>query len=513
MRFGMPTCFGWCLLATAVMAAEGTAPVPSPQARKLIGSTPHTFDATSPIRSESLRDLNLGQRDFRIGLSLKTADHSRDDLGDLLSLWDGTLRTGFHLGLRNNTGCTSSQPNWRQLEFGIDANTEPQFRDEGKPGEALLGFALCVHAGELYVATCEPGREHAGKVYRYGGPNQWIDMGRLDGANSVTALASFNGHLYAATGKYRLGGSALPNSENETRGGRVYRFLSPNQWELVGDLDPTEAVAALVNFDGRLYASSLYAPAGFFRYEADGKWTSIPTPNNKRVDALGVHSGGLYATSYDSGSVYRFDGKAWTDLGLVGTDNTQTYSFAPFGGALHVGTWPSGRVFRLGEKNTWIDTGRLGQELEVMAMLMHNGSFYAGTLPLAEVYRFDGTDRWTRLKQLDETADVKYRRVWTMAAYQGRLFSTTLPSGKIWSMTTGGCVTYDRELEPGWQAVVAERKGNRLRLYVNNRQVAESIPFDAALSLDTKGISLKIGDGPRGRFVGQMRDVWLDLGE
>lgn len=497
-------------LPTSMPAA---APVPSKKALTWIGSTPRTFDAVSAIDIAPVSGIDLQARNFRIGLSLKTADSSRDDLGDAISLWDGSTRTGFHLGLRNNTGCTSSQPNWRQLEFGIDANTTPEFRDEGVPGAALLGFALSAHQGELYVATCEPGSDQAGKVYRYAGPGKWIDLGRLDGSNSVTALASFGGHLYAATGKYRLGGSALPNSTNETRGGRVYRFVAPGKWDLVGDLDPTEAVAALVNYDGRLYASSLYAPAGFFRYEADGKWTAIPTPNGKRVEAMGVHRGGLYASSYDSGSVYRFDGKEWIDLGLVGVDNTQTYSFTTFGNALHVGTWPSGRVFRLSDQNTWIDTGRLGMETEVMAMLPYNGSFYAGSLPLAEVYRFDGDARWTRLKQLDETPDVKYRRVWTMAAFQGRLFCTTLPSGRIWSMSTGGCVTHDRELPTGWQTIVAERTGKVLRLYVNDQKVAESAPFAAELSLDTKNLTLRLGDGPRGRFVGQLRDVWFDVDE
>ncbi len=503
----------WCLSAGLAMAAEpAAAPKPSTKAKWLVDHTAVTLNGQPSTALESSPKVDLGNRDFRVGASLNAPGESDHDLGDVLSLWDSTRRVGFHLGLRNNTGCTSSQPNWRHLEFGIDAGTTPQFQDEGRPGAALLGFALCVHEGALYVSTCEPGRDQAGRVYRYDGPQKWIDMGQLDGANSVTALVSFNGHLYAGTGKYRLGGSALPNSENETRGGRVYRFVAPGEWKLVGDLDPTEAVASFANFRGRLYATSLYAPAGFFRYEADGKWTSITTPNNKRVDALGVHGGLLYASSYDSGAVYRYDGSAWTDLGLVGTGNTQTYSFAPFGGALHVGTWPSGRVFRW-EKGAWQDTGRLGEELEVMAMLPYNGSFYAGSLPLAEVYRYDGDAQWVRLKQLDETPDVKYRRVWTMAAFQGRLFCTTLPSGKIWSLSTGGCVMHDRELGNGWQTVVAERKGNRVRLFVNDRQVAESAPFDAALSLPTKEMTLRVGNGPRGPFVGQLRDVWVDFAE
>lgn len=497
-----------CLIANPLNAAEPpTPPAPSKHAVHLIGDEVVKFDGTTPPR-ESMPNIDIGTHDFRLGLEFNVPTDTAHDLGDMLSLWDGERRVGFHLGLRNNTGCTSSQPNWRHLEFGIDAGTEPKFQDEGRPGEALLGFALCVHDGELYVATCEPGREQAGKVYRYDRTGKWIDMGRLDGANSVSALASFNGRLYAGTGKYRLGGSALPNSENETRGGRVYRFEGPGNWKEVGDLRPTEAVAALVNYRGRLYASSLYAPAGFFRYEEDGKWTSIPTPNNKRVEALGAHDGFLFASSYDSGTVYRFDGETWTDLGVIG-ENTQTYSFTPFGGKLHVGTWPSGRVYRW-EQNAWKDTGRLGQELEVMAMLPYNGSFYAGSLPLAEIYRFDGNDKWARLKQLDETPDVKYRRVWTMAAFRGKLFSTTLPSGKIWSMSTGGCVTNDFERGPDWQTVIAERKGNQLHLFANGKPAGSS-QMETALLLSTKQLRLRVGGGPRGPFIGQLKNVWIDV--
>ena len=499
---------GW-LCSTSLLAAEPPTPGgPTKRAVHLIGKEAVTFDGATPPQ-ESQPNIDIGTRDFRVHVEFQVPKATAHDLGDLLSLWDGEGRVGFQLGLRSNTGCTSSQPNWRHLEFGIDAGTAPTFHDEGRPGNALLGFALCVHEGELYVATCEPGRDQAGKVYRYESPGNWADLGRLDGANSVTALASFNGHLYAGTGKYRLGGSALPNSDNETRGGRIFR-LEDGKWKEVGDLNPTEAIAGLVNFRGRLYASSLYAPAGLFRYEEDGKWTSIPTPNNKRVEALSVHDGLMFASSYDSGTVYRFDGETWTDLGVIG-ENTQTYSFTPFGGKLHVGTWPSGRVYRL-EQNAWKDTGRLGQELEVMAMLPYNGSLYAGSLPLAEVYRFDGDDKWTRLKQLDETPDVKYRRVWTMAAYRGKLFCTTLPSGKIWSMSTGGCLTNDKELDADWHWVQAERKQSKLHLFVDG-ELAGYAASHPPLNLTTKDLTLRVGSGPRGPFVGQMKNVWIDVDE
>ena len=55
-----------------------------------------------------------------------------------------------------------------------------------------------------------------------------------------------------------------------------------------------------------------------------------------------------------------------------------------------MGTWRSGRVYRFEDVGRWTDVGRLGEELEVMGMLVHNGRLIAGTLPLAEVYEYDG---------------------------------------------------------------------------------------------------------------------------
>jgi hypothetical protein len=449
----------------------------------------------------------LGTADFTVGLSFEVPPNTTQDLGDLVSLWDAKTRQGFTLGLRNNTGVTSSQPNWRQLQFGIDAGTEPSWRDEGRPGSAILGFSIAVHDGKLYVGTCEIGENPVGQVYRYDGPDKWVPVGTLDGSNSVTALATFEGQLYAATGKYRLAGSALEESKNSTRGGKVYRFVRPGEWELVGDLAPTEAIAGLVVYDGKLYASSVYKPAGFFRYEGGQKWTSLPTPEGRRVNALAVHGGMLYATSYDGGAIARFDGTKWQDLGNTAADVTQNYSFATYQNVLQVGAWPTGKVYSLDAQDNWLDQGRMGEELEVMGLLVHNGVFYGGTLPKAEVYRYDGDARWTLLRQLDETPDVKYRRVWGMATYQGRLFVTTLPSGKVWSMSSGAMVTDDRELGSGWHDIVAERSNGKLRLLVDGKLAAEAEAAD--LNLATENVSLKVGEGPRGRFPGEMKNVWF----
>ncbi|QDT56996.1 hypothetical protein Pan44_50600 [Caulifigura coniformis] len=511
LRKVVPLCGALALSAGSFPAnAADDIPVPSSQAIRLVGNEARSLDGRQTIAPVTIRD-DLGQADFAVGLSFETESTGTHDLGDLVSLWDARTRHGFTLGLRNNTGVTTSQPNWRQLQFGIDAGTEPEWKNEGRPGSAILGFSIAVHGGQLYVGTCEVGDDSVGKVYRYLGPGRWQALKPLDGSNSVTALAAFNGSLYAGTGKYRLAGSSLAESQNPAFGGKVFRLTDDDDWELVGDLAPTEAIAGFVTYGGKLYASSLYKPAGFFRYDGGTDWTPILTPDSRRVESMVVHDGALYAGSYDSGAVYRFDGTSWTDLGLVAADITQTYSFVTYQNALHVSTWPAGKVYRLDDGNRWTDCGRLGNEQEVMAMLIHNGSFYAGTLPGGQVYRYAGATDWTLLKQIDQTPDVRFRRVWTMATFQGRLFSTTLPSGNVWSMSAGHLVTDDRELGPGWHDVVAQRKSGRLRIFVDGRKVAES---DAPpLGLKTGGLELKLGDGPRGQFRGQVRNAWFDPGK
>jgi hypothetical protein len=447
-----------------------------------------------------------GREDFSISLWLHTLERMDDIPGDLVSQYDAARRRGFHLSLKTNAGVTTSQANFRNLHFGIDDNQETAWIDCGRPGNALLPFALAVHHGELYAGTCEPGKDESGRVYRYAGEQNWEDCGAPDNSNSVTALAVFRGDLYAATGRYRVAGSALPESENENLGGRVFRYDGEQQWIDCGQIPETEAVGGLVVFRDQLYASSLYRPAGFYRYGGGTSWMDCGTPGEQRVEALGVYNGHIYATSYDGGRVYRYDGQQWTDCGQL-DDNTQTYSFAVYEGKLYVGTWPSGRVYRFEDVDEWTDVGRLGEELEVMGMLVHNGRLTAGTLPLAEVYTYEGRSNWRRLTQLDSTPDVKYRRAWTMAEFNGQLYCGTLPSGKVFRYEAGKNAMWDQPLAAGWQHLAAVKKGDRLLLYVNGEQVAESATFDAAdYDLDTD-VPLKIGSGSNDVLKGRLSDV------
>jgi hypothetical protein len=477
------------------------------------------FDGrTSQISIPANERLQLGTGDFTVSTWVHTAAELDDDLGDLISQFDPQTRTGFHLSLRNNAGVTHSQANYRQLQLGIDSGTEPEFTDEGRPGNAVYGQSMAVHDGHLYVGTCEAGSDQAGHVYRYDGTGKWTDLGTPDKSNSITGMTAFGGALYVGSGKYRLGGSSLAESENPHLGGRIFRYQDgvhqdgghqEGDWIEVGHLPEMEAVGGMVVYKGQLYVGSLYKPAAFYRYDGQA-WTKLDVPNGKRVEALGVYNGDLWATGYDEGHVYRFDGTEWTDTGRVGElENTQTYAFATFQGKLQVATWRTGKVFEWSEP-AWQDRGRLGEELEVMGMLVHNGCLYGGTLPLGQIYRYDGDQSWKLLKQLDTTPDVKYRRVWTMAQYQGKLFATTLPSGHVWSMQTGAVVTWDHEFPAGWHHVAAQRSGDMLRLFVDGKSVAESKTLNAGKLNLTNRQPWRIGAGPGDSFNGSLSHVRVD---
>lgn len=449
----------------------------------------------------------LGKEDFSVALWINTCNELNDVPGDIISQYDSVYHNGFQLSLKSNA-VTTSHANALQLSFGIDNNQLSQWIDCGRPGKAICAFSMASYNGKLYAGTTQSGKDEAGHVYMYKDVNKWVDCGSPDKSNSVMSLAVFNGKLYAGTAKYRLAGSAQPESENLNLGGSIFRYEGDKNWVKCGQLPAVEAIGGLIVFKGSLYASSLYRPAGFFRYDGDSKWIDCGTPGGKRVVALGVYNGYIYATSYDGGYVYRYDGNLWSDCGQLG-NNTQTYSFAVYYGRLYVGTWPSGRVYRFEDVNKWTDVGRLGNELEVMGMLVDNGRLIAGTLPLAEVYSYEGDTIWKKITRLDNTPDVKYRRAWTMAEFDGKVFCSTLPSGRIFSFEAGKNVISPGPVPPGWHHVVATRSKDHLTLYLDGKQLSQSRSFDLSCFDLNNNEPLRIGFGPDDYFVGDMADLRL----
>lgn len=466
-------------------------------------------ESKSWLEVPTSKKLQLSDKDFSIAVWVNALDADSDIGGDILSQYDLINRKGFHLSIKTNPSPTGVA-NYRKLSFEIDDNLSTKWEDCGRPGNALLAFGLTEYRGTLFAGTCEPESGGAGHVYRYDSVSKnWLDCGTPDQSNTVFALTEYEGELYAATGKYRVAGSSLPESENVTLGGSVFRFEEPNKWINCGKLPGVEAIISLVVYKGDLYASSLYS-SGFFKYNKKNSiWENCGTPDGKRVVSFGIYNGYLYATSYDLGHVYRYDGKEWIDCGNVGEVNTQTYGFAVYQGQLYVSTWPSGRVYVYEGINNWRDVGRLGEELEVMGLIVHNGQLLGGTLPLAETYIYESGTTWRKMDQLDETEDVKYKRAWTMAEHYGKVYCSTLPSGHIYSYEAGKSVSWGKSFPDGWHHVVALKSASILELYVDGSLVDKShIPDSLTFNLDSSE-PMKIGFGQNNIFKGKIEDVRL----
>lgn len=183
---------------------------------------------------------------------------------------------GINLSLRTNAGVTGTV-NVRQPRFGIDAGAEPRWTDEGRPGDAVLALALAVHDGHLSAGTADnaPGTPGApiGSRKPANGPTATRRIG-----NAVTSLIAYKGRLYVATGKCRFAGSALPESDNPNSGGGVFRHEGGYSLDRGRPVTGRRGSRRHGLFQWRQHASSLYKPAGFFRYESGGKWTALPGP-------------------------------------------------------------------------------------------------------------------------------------------------------------------------------------------------------------------------------------------
>jgi len=452
--------------------------------------------------------LALADGDFSIAVWLKTDAALDDVIGDILTKYDPATRRGFTLNVKHHAGMTSSTANYRNIEFGIDNDYLSEWQDCGRPGSAVFICSMAVWDGSLYTGTYEYGGDDTGHVYRYDGPGQWFDCGSPDEANSVMALAVHDGTLYAGTAPYNARGSLLPASPNKAPGGCVYRYLGDQQWAECGRLGEANDVYALAVYQGDLYAIPMYSP-GVFRLQDEDQWRYCGTPGGQRSMSLAVFNGGLYSTGNGSAGVWRYlGGEEWQDCGKQG-DETQTYAMAVYQGRLYAGSWPSGTVWLYEGGTQWTNCGQLGEEKEVMAMAVHNGQMYCGTLPLAQIYRYEADGSWSEVGRIDHTPDVVYRRAWTMASYEGRLFAGALPSGHIHSVQAGCVATVDRGLPAGWRHIAAVKAADRLTVYLDGRPAATSVSLDKSRFNLANESPLQIGFGTHDYLKGALADLRL----
>jgi hypothetical protein len=339
-------------------------------------------------------------------------------------------------------------------------------------------YAMIVHDGNLYAATAGPhggdktNKGDFGRVYRYGGGKDWVDIGQPGEHYRINSLASYNGKLYA-----------LAINSGGQHGG-VYVHEGGQKWTQIGDF-------------GRPHTS-------------------------------GVHDGRLYA-AYPRGEVFAFDGTSWEQLGnpyVTQQACNQLHAQGAYQGEWFVGTWPLGKV-AVKRDGKWVNLGRLGDSTEIVGLSMYNGSLYAGAIPRAEVFRYDGPNNWTSIRRLFDPPnfnvekDVEdWSRASSMTVFQGKMFVSTADCyraalshprenetrGKVYSIETGAGVSVDHDLGPGWKHIAAVREGKQLKMYVNGK-LAATADSDAAPIAAANRAPLRIGLGPHSHFRGKMREV------
>ncbi|MDB5336989.1 MAG: hypothetical protein JWN70_2608 [Planctomycetaceae bacterium] len=506
----------------------------------------------------SSESLQLGRGDFSISAWVHTDQIVDDTLGDVFSWYDPKLRRGVTLNLKASSGGYQSSGDDRHVYFGIDNGKLGDWQDCGRPSPTsnYVSNSLTVFDGHLYAANIDA-QDEAGwcHVYRYDSGQKWIDCGRVGQKKTtgVMGLIVHQGHLYAGTSTYDW--TRVFSGEYEPA--RVYRYEGGTTWTDCGQPSEMLRINCMATYGGKLYVGGdrglpppgekQWAGRPYRVYVWDGKksWSvagSLPAepPKNCYPHAMAVHDGKLYV-GYPN--VYAFDGRNWefagTPIGDTPIDQKQylqVHSLEIYRGKLLAGMWPEARVVEHQGGEQWADRGRLGDGSEINALTVYNGKLYAGAIPRGEVSRYDDEQGWTSLHKFfsppgwepgPPTDPVRaeinnWTRVTSLTVYQGLLFASIgsctsalkdAPAGvrgSVYSVKAGECISYDKDLGPGWKHLVAQRSGGELKLYVDGRMVAKSAaPFrneDYDLSTNQP---LRIGSGEQDFFTGRIREVRL----
>lgn len=501
--------------------------------------------------------LQLGLRDFTISAWVHTDELVDDTLGDVFSWYDPKLRRGVTLNLKASSGGYQSSGDDRHVYFGIDNGKLGEWQDCGRPSPTsnYVSNSLTVFDGSLYAATID-GADEADwcRVYRYADGKQWIDCGRVGQRKTtgVMALIVHQGRLYAGTSTYDW--TRVFSGEYEPS--RVYRYEGDTTWTDCGQPGQMLRINCLATYGGKLYCGGdrglpppgekqfAGRPYQIFVFDGDKTWSvagSFPPepPTSLYPHAMAVHDRKLYA-GYPN--VFAFDGRTWEFAGTPLGDTPvelkpflQVHSLEVFRGKLLAGMWPEARVVEHQGGGNWTDRGRLGDGTEVNALTVYNGKLYAGAIPRGDVSRYDDDAGWTSLIKFfsppgwepgPPTDPVRseinhWTRVTSLTVYQGRMFASIgsctsalrdAPAGirgSVYSVQAGQCISYDKDLGPGWRHLAALRAGGELRLYVDGRLVSKSEPFHTdEYDLSVKQ-PLKIGFGEQDYFTGRIREVRL----
>ena len=477
--------------------------------------------------------LQFGRGDFTLCAWVWTARETDDVVGDVVAKFDPVQRKGFNLTLKSSSGGYNSHGDDCHVLFGIDDARTSDWEDCGRPSPTsnYVSNSLTVFDGHLYAAITDAVKEEDWcHVFRYHGKSEWQDCGRVGNLKTrgVGPMIVHQGHLYAATWNYdwtRVGIDRPGRPRYEADYCRVYRYAGGKEWIDCGQPGNNRRLFGMAIFHGALYVVG--EDRGCYVREGGAEWKRCGSFPNY-AHPMAVHHGRLFAGVLNPAGVHAYDGQRWKALGNpYGSEKVcnQIHALEIYGGRLYATTWPEGRVARLEKDDQWVDCGRLGDCIEINGLTVYNGKLYGGTIPRAEVFRYDGDKSWTSIHRFLDPAGYEFKdstewaRVTSLTVYGGKLFASMgsctsshldAPAdfrGKVYAFEAGKCISYDRDLGPGWKHLAAVKRARRLELFVDGQGVAESSVFNPR-SFDLHNHQpLRIGFGETDYFSGKIREV------
>ena len=484
-------------------------------------------------------DLRL-DGDFSISFWLDVPNERAGAAGVLVSRFDPRTGTGFTVSAISSSGGYNGPGDELRISFGLDAGTEPQWIDCGRPSATSNYLtSLAVFHGMLYTGSTD-GRSESdfAHVYRHRGGTDWEDTGQVSslGARGVGPLVVHRDALYAATWTYdwtRVTYHALAPC----------RVVSVRRDRELGGLRAARNLEADLR-DGLVRAATSTRSATTSRcrcIEASQRWElaeQLPT----FAHPMSVHGGRLVIGTWENPpTVMRYDGRTWSDLGNPLGDRdagSQVHSLLDFGGALHVGSWPLGKVSRYEEEAGKLDgPGSHGRQhrgerrsrrttasstparcreprCSATTRPAAGPACGASTIPTA------GSRSSSRTWSGRPDGDLRMRewaRVTSLAEHDGLLFGTVASCtssvidapadirGTVHAMRAGAVATTSDSLEPGRHHVAAVRAGSRATVFIDGA-VAASVDRPG-LSLPPTPASLVTGTGSLARTIIRVRGL------
>ena len=202
--------------------------------------------------------LNLGKDDFSISIWVKCAGTPGDIVGDVLSKFDLATRTGLNFTISASSSGYSSNCDTRNVQIGIDSNTEGKWEDCGRPSPTNTSVPnMVVYNGDLYVGIAGSiDSNETCKIFRYAGGGKWIDCGRagdISSAISVQSMIVHKGDLYVGTGIWDW----IRNHCKYQTETHVYKYLGGTSWLDCGQAGNATRLSALASYSEDLYSAPL----------------------------------------------------------------------------------------------------------------------------------------------------------------------------------------------------------------------------------------------------------------